>query len=59
MMLTQRLSVLAHDLAKQCQVTGQAKSSEERQKASRKKSTHSLESEESDQSESLTSIHSL
>ncbi len=55
MMLTQRLSVLAHDLAKQCQVTGQAKSLEERQQKGkqRKKSNHSLESEGSGESESM------
>ena len=52
MMLTQRLSVLAHDLAKQCQVSGQAKPSEERQKK-RNKSNHSLESEGSGESESF------
>lgn len=51
MMLTQRLSVLAHDLAKQCQVSGPAKS--EGRQRERKKSNHSLESEGSGESESF------
>ena len=45
MMLTQRLSALAHDLAKQCQVTGQSKPiSEDRQKTNKKKFNNVLES---------------
>ena len=37
MMLTQRLDVLAHDLAKQCQVVGQSKSEDKPSRNSFKK----------------------
>lgn len=49
MMLTQRLSVLAHDLAKQCHVTGsnkpeeRLKAKEEKLKTGCRKSHHSVE----------------
>lgn len=47
MMLTQRLSVLAHDLAKQCQVAGQSKSEEKAKSTFNKKPHHSTEGGES------------
>lgn len=46
MMLTQRLSVLAHDLAKQCQVTGQNKAEDKGKSSFSKKTHHTIEGEE-------------
>lgn len=54
MMLAQRLNVLAHDLAKQCQVTGQGKS--EGRSSFKKRPQHSAEEKDDNTKSKIDSV---